>query len=78
MEKGAFYRCFSDVKDVECLAAESYCSNECTSYNKNYDFEVKGDALILTIQLQIDGGQITDGQKIINLKEMRDRECEDK
>ena len=60
MEKGAFYRCFSDVKEVECLAAESYCSNECTSYNKNYDFEVKGDVLILTIRLQIDGGCIID------------------
>ena len=78
MEKGAFYRCFSDVKEVECLAAESYCSNECTSYNKNYDFEVKGDVLILTIRLQTDGGRITESQKIINLREMRDRGCEDK
>lgn len=68
MENGAFYRCFSDVKEVECFAAESYCSNECTSYNKNYDFEVKDNALILTIRLQIDGGRITESQKIINLQ----------
>ena len=68
MEKGAFYRCFSDVKEVECFAAESYCSNECTSYKKNYGFEVKDDALILTMQLQIDGGGITESRKIINLQ----------
>lgn len=66
VEKGTFYRCFSYVKEVECLTAESYCSNECTSYNKNYDFEVKDNAL--TIRLQIDGGRITESQKIINLQ----------
>lgn len=78
IEKGAFFRCFSDVKEMECLSAESYCSNECTSYNKNFDFEVKDDALILTIQQQIEGGSITDSRKIINLREMSDRCCEDK
>lgn len=75
IEKGAFFRCFYDVKEIECIAAESYCSNECTSYNKIYYFEVKGDALLLTIHLQIDGGVI-DSQKIINLKELRDAGCE--
>ena len=71
IENGAFYRCFYDVKEIECITAESYCSSECTSYNKTYDFEVKGDALLLTIHLQIDGGNIIDSQKIINLKELR-------
>ena len=78
IENGTFYQCFSDVKEVECLAAESYCSNECISYKKKYSFDVKDDTLILTIQLQIDGGHITDSQKIINLKELRDRGGEDK
>ncbi len=78
IEKGTFFRCFSDVKEVECLSSESYCSNECTSYNKNFDFEVKDDVLIITIQQQIEGGSITDSRKIINLREMSDRCCEDK
>ena len=78
IEKGAFFRCFYDVKEIECIAAESYCSNECTSYNKEYyDFEVKGDALLLTIRLEMDdGGSTVDSQKIINLKELRDAGCE--
>ncbi len=75
IEKGAFFRCFYDVKEIECIAAESYCSSECTSYNKIYNFEVKGDALLLTIHLQIEGAVI-DSQKIINLKELRDAGCE--
>lgn len=78
IEKGTFFRCFSDVKEVECLSSESYCSSECTSYNKEYyDFEVKGDALLLTIRLEMDdGGSTVDSQKIINLKELRDAGCE--